>query len=92
MANTISNRTYTAVDALYESGYATFNKVVNRISHTSATAMIQQNVDEQGNIELVVPMDTPKWLRAKAEGISKMDERKTRVLARLKARQQAKGK
>lgn len=83
---------YARYDGIYESGNATFSKVTQGYSGSIATAMVQQNIDEKGRIETCLPLDTPPWLKAQAEGHAKVDERKTRVAARLKARLAAKGR
>jgi hypothetical protein len=83
---------YARYDGIYESGNATFSKVTEGLSGSMATAMIQQNIDAKGRIETCLPLDTPPWLKAQAKGHAKVDERKTMMLARLRAKQAAKGK
>lgn len=72
------------IDEAYDAGCATMSDVKTKYDAYGATACFIQKIHPDGSIELDAPLDAPKWLVGKAVAQKNNDERRDKVIARLR--------
>jgi len=80
----IKLETVAEIDRKYLEGSITYNDAVVRTGGFGASFQVIENIDENGKVEVEVPLDTPKWLKGRAEHERKTSQRQQTQLAKMR--------